>query len=159
MWLFDLFNSKIQAQKKDYNEMNHKQEYLNTFKSLNAFAETQLLIFRIVDRDLSLLLSDEDKKLKMLYFFGGAADYATQSLNLNDDEAIKFIAFFIVLTVFNGDYKKMDYAKAMFMSATLVPELGNDKIVMLGGEAYMDMFKKDVDSNKHSLILKKLLKD
>ena len=51
----------------------------------------------------------------------------------------------------------MNYAKAMFMTATLVPELGNDKIVMLGGEAYMDMFKKDIDSNKHSLILKNLL--
>ena len=84
MWLFDLFNSKVQAQKKEYYEMNHSQKYLNIFKSLNNFAETQLLVFRLADRDLSLLLSDEDKKQKMIFFFGGAADYATQTLNLND---------------------------------------------------------------------------
>ena len=58
MWLFDVFNSKIKTQEKEYNEMNYSQKYLNTFKSLNAFAETQLMIFRITDRDLSLLLSD-----------------------------------------------------------------------------------------------------
>jgi hypothetical protein len=58
MWLFDIFNSKTKTQKKEYNEMNYAQKYLNTFKSLNAFSETQLMIFRITDRDLSLLLSD-----------------------------------------------------------------------------------------------------
>ena len=159
MWLFDLFKSKTKNQKKEFNEMNYSQRYSKVFSSLNAFAETQLMIFRITDRDLSRLFSDEDKKLKMLFFFGGAADYATQRLNLDDDEALKFIAFFIVLTLYNGDYKKMDYAKIMFMTSTTVPELVNDKIVMLGFEAYKNMFKKDLDQHEHSLILKKLLRD
>ena len=113
MWLFDLFNSKTKTQRKEYNEMNYSEKYLNAFKSLNAFAETQLMIFRITDRDLSRLFSDKDKKLEMLFFFGGAADYATQILNLDDDEAIKFIAFFIVLTLYimyNMDLKSIVHA-------------------------------------------------
>jgi len=159
MWLFDLFNSKVQRQKKEYNQINRNRNYTDIFKFLIAFSETQLMIFRITDRGLKNLLSDGDKELKMLYFFGGAADYATQILNLADDEAINFIAFFIVLTIYNGDYRKMDYAKAMFTSASIISNSDNFKIIQRGGQAYADMLKneKDVDIHSHGLILKKLL--
>lgn len=91
----------------------------------------------------------------MIAFFGGASDYVSQQMNLNDDEAIPFITFFLVLTIYDGNYKKMGEVGNEFMNMACDNKYID--LMMQGAQTYQDIFKEDVDRTEISFRLKKIL--
>jgi hypothetical protein len=156
MGLFDLFNSEYRANKKIYNHINqlpaHNEKYKKAFTSLNAFAMSQLMLPQMSDHQL---FRNQTKIKKMIAFFGGASDYVSQIMGLSDDEAIPFITFFLVLTIYDGNYKKMGEVMDVFLR--MPHDSKYSELMTAGATAYQDMFKENADSTEISLRLKKIL--
>lgn len=138
--------------KKTYDYINHHEPYFKPLKSLNSFAFAQLFMPKQLDNNL---MKDKRKIEIMVSYFGGVAGYVSDNMNIDYKEALHFITYYLVLNLFDGDYKKFEETANLFVSNSTNPKF--IEIEVKGVQAYQDMFEENADSVEIGMRLKKLL--